>query len=390
MLRITYTSPVRGHQFHYARELHKMGCMHAFITGSPRWGHGAALPELGSRLIRRDSIQTLHLLSLRYKLPDRISYLLGKKANAHIDRSALPFAEESDIFLYYRTTGMKTANKLHASGSKTTCVMEEVNSHYDHLHTIMRREFEEIGLGKYPSNPDKRELILEAYAGADYILCPSEFVRRSFAEKGFSPDRLIKVNFGFNISVQDQNLTQKPTKEPVFRLLFVGQIHYRKGLRHAIEAFKRLKHPRKEFWIVGPITKTPGITTNGQPDGVKFTGILKGEELSKAYNMASAFVLPTLEEGQALVLGEAMAAGLPIVTTTHSGGDDLLVNRKEGFIVPPADAEALLEAFQELAESPDVAAKMGRAARMRAQELGGWDVATSNLVHELEKICNMR
>lgn len=390
MLRITYTSPVRGHQFHYARELHKMGILHAFITGAPRWGQGAALPELGTRLIRRDFIQTLHLLSLRYRLPDRTSYLLGRQANARIDRAALPYARESDVFLYYRTTGMKTANKLHASGSKTTCVMEEVNSHYDHLHAIMRREFEEIGLGKYPSNPGKRELILQAYAGADYILCPSEFVRRSFVEKGFASDRLLKVNFGFNISLLDGNAQQEATNESVFRLLFVGQIHYRKGLRYAIEAFRKLKHPKKEFWIVGPITKTPGIETSGLPDGVKFTGVLKGEELSNAYNMASAFVLPTLEEGQALVLGEAMAAGLPIVTTTHSGGDDLLVNRKEGIIVPPADAEALLEAFQELAESPDVDAKMGRAARMRAQELGGWDVATSNLVHELEKICNMR
>jgi glycosyltransferase involved in cell wall biosynthesis len=78
-----------------------------------------------------------------------------------------------------------------------------------------------------------------------------------------------------------------------------------------------------------------------------------------------------------------MAAGLPLITTTHSGGDDIMQDGVEGFIVPPADGGALLEAFQKLADSPELSQKMGEAALARAKQLGGWDVAARNLVDAL-------
>jgi glycosyltransferase involved in cell wall biosynthesis len=147
-----------------------------------------------------------------------------------------------------------------------------------------------------------------------------------------------------------------------------------------MNAFQRLKHPCKEFLIVGPKTQTTGLEGMSIPDHVRFTGILKGYQLEQAYASASAFVLPTIEEGLALVQGEAMAAGLPLITTSHSGAEDIMTHGVEGFIVPPCDSDALVDAFQCLADDPVRLKKMGAAASSKAKDLGGWDAYTRKLI----------
>ena len=98
--------------------------------------------------------------------------------------------------------------------------------------------------------------------------------------------------------------------------------------------FAQLRHPRKELVIVGPRSEPSGLEGISIPDDVRFTGVLKGDDLSQAYRTASVFVLPTLEEGLALVLGEALAHGTPVIATVNSGGADLFTDGEEGFLVP--------------------------------------------------------
>jgi glycosyltransferase involved in cell wall biosynthesis len=191
------------------------------------------------------------------------------------------------------------------------------------------------------------------------------------------------VNFGFQQPADQPAGLREKVADDVFRILYVGQLHYRKGLRYAIEAFRRLRHPRKEFVIVGPTTPITGLEKTSIPEGVRFTGALKGDELEHAYRSASIFVLPTLEDGSALVQGEAMAAGLPVVTTTHSGSDEFISDGIEGIVVPPADSRALVEAFEKLADSPSLRKQMGAHAQSAVEKIGDWDVAAGKLVTEL-------
>jgi glycosyltransferase involved in cell wall biosynthesis len=78
-----------------------------------------------------------------------------------------------------------------------------------------------------------------------------------------------------------------------------------------------------------------------------------------------------------------MVAALPVVTTTHSGGDDLIQNGIEGFVVAPAEPDQMLEALQKLADSPELCERMGRAALARSCELGDWDATAGKLVTAL-------
>jgi starch synthase len=382
-VKITYTATNRAHHYPCAVSLYRHAALHAFVSGFSRLSPRAALPEIGDAMKRHDLVQTIYVLSDRAKLPAGIVSYFEESSHKVLDRASYEWAAESDVFLYYRLTGHRTTQRLHREGAKTLCVLEEVNTHISFFHEILREEHGKLGLGKYPLREQTQRRLLEAYDQADFILCPSSFVVRSFIAKGVAPEKLIMVNFGFKQPVPWKVASRERPADDVFRILYVGQLHYRKGLRYAVEAFRMLRYPRKEFVIVGPSTPITGLEKVSIPEGIRFTGTLKGDELEQAYRSASIFVLPTLEDGSALVQGEAMAAGLPIVTTTHSGSEDFISDGIEGIVVPPADSGALAEAFEKLAACSSLRKEMGNRAQIAVAKLGDWDAAAEKLISEL-------
>ena len=384
-MKITYTSPNRSHHYPYAKAMHRAGHLAAFVCGFSRLSPRSPLQEIGSSLKRHDFIQTLFLLSLRSHKIRPLSLWLQRQSNARLDQVSYKWAKESDAFIYYRTEGLRTSRRLHAEGSKTLCIMEEVNSHIEYAREILENEFNSLGLKRKFEPENEFELRLETYEEADCILCPSDFVRRSFISKGFSPDRLIKVNFGFP-AVEVNTERKEYSKDDTFRVLYVGQLHYRKGLRYAIEAFRKLRHPKKEFVIVGPANPVTGLEKTSIPEGVTFTGPLKDEALKNQYRNASVFILPSLEEGLALVQGEALAFGVPLLITTNTGGDDIIKDGVEGFIVPPADIDSLADRLQHMADESELLNRMSANALIAAQTLGSWDVAVQKLVEGINRV----
>ena len=92
---------------------------------------------------------------------------------------------------------------------------------------------------------------------------------------------------------------------------------------------------------------------------------------------ADVFVFPSLFEGFGLVLLEAMAAGLPVITTQNTGGPDVIEEGKEGFIVPAGSVKALRSKIRWMIENRERVVEMGRQAHARAEELT-WGVYSQN------------
>jgi starch synthase len=84
-------------------------------------------------------------------------------------------------------------------------------------------------------------------------------------------------------------------------------------------------------------------------------------------------VLPSIEEGLALVQGQALACGCPVLCSTNTGGEDLFTDEIEGFIVPIRDVPALTDRMQRLADDPALQSRMSEAALHRVGTLGGWE-----------------
>jgi len=384
-MKITYTGPVRSSNYAYAQALYNVKALYAFVSGFTRLSPRAKLINVGDKLKRHDFFQTLFLGTLMMKFPMPIQRVLHSLASARLDAASYKHAVKSDAFVYYRTQGFNTSKRIHREGGRTLCIMEEVNSHAEYAKEILYPEFQRLGLDRQYDDEIDFDQRLLAYQEADYILCPSDFVVNSFIIKGFPAEKLLKVNFGFP-PIEVETTTDKYKPGAPFRVLYVGQISYRKGLRYAIDAFNRLDHPNKEFIIVGPQTVVTGLEKTTIPAEVKFTGVLKGEDLKNQYRQASCFILPSLEEGLALVQGEALSFGLPLLITTNTGGADLITDGVEGFIVPPCDTDALYDRLKQLADDPALMARMSVEAAATAKRLGSWDVAAAKLVEQIEKL----
>jgi alpha-maltose-1-phosphate synthase len=84
-------------------------------------------------------------------------------------------------------------------------------------------------------------------------------------------------------------------------------------------------------------------------------------------------VLPSIEEGLALVQGQALACGCPMISSENTGGADLFSHGIEGFFVPIRSADAIAERLQQLADDPTLRQSMSEAALRRVKSLGGWE-----------------
>jgi glycosyltransferase involved in cell wall biosynthesis len=153
-----------------------------------------------------------------------------------------------------------------------------------------------------------------------------------------------------------RGLRRRQTIEPsrdVFEVLFVGQVSFRKGVPYLLKAFEHLRHPHKRLRIVGGLQpEMERYFKLHPPDAaVAILGHLPQSALKDLMNQAHVMVLPSVEEGLAMVQAQAMACGCPVIGTTNTGAADLFIDEVEGFIVPPRDPRAIAERLQLLADN---------------------------------------
>jgi glycosyltransferase involved in cell wall biosynthesis len=348
MVKVVYNAPNRAHHYGYARELHQAGMLKAFVSGFPRYSPRAPIPEMGTALRRVDQLQTLGIACMKLRLPGFFAAELGHWSKIQLDRGARQPLQGADIFLFYNGCGLKSARWFRRQAGIT--IVEAVNSHVLVQEQLMREEYHRLGLPWRPFHRRETSRRIAEVEEADYVLLPSTFVARSFLAQGIPARRLLRVPYPMQkIAGASTAVPKPPPKDDVFRVLYVGTISVRKGLRYLIEAFRQLKHPKKELWIVGPTTNASGLENLSLSEGVKFFGPLKGDDLQAVYLQATVFCLPSIEDGFGLVLNEALAYGLPVIATENTGIEDLLPDGKGGMVVPIRDANAIGDCLNRLA-----------------------------------------
>ena len=216
------------------------------------------------------------------------------------------------------------------------------------------------------------------HALAHTVVCACEFSRASLVDQGVVPEDIVVVPYGV-----DSDLFRPAPRlsEPRFRLLFVGAIIPRKGVRYLLEAARRLHLPRGSVGLVGHLG-VPREALAPYEDLCVHVPHVPRNELPALYRQGAVFAFPTLIEGFGLVLLEAAACGLPIIATTNCGAPELFGDVPCGALVPPADLEALTESLGDLLSKPEEAREMGRQARLRAEHFT-WERYGQGLVAAL-------
>jgi len=201
---------------------------------------------------------------------------------------------------------------------------------------------------------------------ADLVLVPSTAIAESLARRGVPADRIRVVPYAADTR-RFRPSPDWPRRGTGCTFLFAGGISVRKGVHDLLRAWKLAARPGWRLRLLGSTPRDPGPLGPllDQP-GVELAGRVPHSEVPEAMAEADAFAFPSLFEGSAVVTYEALASGLPLVTTAAAGS--VARHGVEGLIVPPGDVEALAAAIERLGNDPEFRAASSAAARQRALE----------------------
>lgn len=263
-------------------------------------------------------------------------------------------------------------------------VVDAPNSHPVTYHDYTRRECdlwcpgEKLPVPSWMFARMNREL-----DRADLILCPSVFVKDTMVANGVPAEKCFLNPYGADTSIFKKREIP-PLKS---RFISVGMICTRKGHQYLFRAFAEVKRVMPEAELICVGNYRPDFRRERPRWEGTFTHYpnLPHQVLAALLTECTAFVLPSVEEGFARVLSEAMAAGLPIVASYESGATTLIQNGVEGFIVSPRDPRQIAEALIRLAQNHDVNQRMGEAARLRGAERNTWQDYGDRLLAEYQR-----
>jgi len=381
-VRIVQTSIGKFHHFNLARQFEARGMLAALFTGYPRWKLKAeGLPS--EKIQTFPWLQTLYMTKCRFGVASRwLDWELAWWANRTLDAYAAARLPACETFIGLSGAGLRTGRAAQSCGAKYIC--DRGSSHIRFQDKILSDEMRHWGFRGQAVDPRMIATEEAEYAAADFITVPSEFSRRSFIAMGVPGEKLRKIPYGV------ERRLFRPVAEPerhAFDVLAVGQISFRKGIPHLLEAFRKLKHPRKRLRLVGPVQPEMRSWLRGRNlERVEFVGRKPQPELAEIMSRAQVFVLPSIEEGFGLVLAEAMSCGCPVIATENSGGPDMVTDGVEGFIVPIRNPGAIAARLECLAQDGPLRARMSQACLERAIRHGGWNKYGESfavLCHEL-------
>ena len=191
---------------------------------------------------------------------------------------------------------------------------------------------------------------MREYDEADLILVPSNYVKNTFLEKGIK--KIEVLNFGVD-TTKFYPINFK-SNDDYFNIIFVGQLSVRKGLHYLFEILNKLGNKKIKLHIVGTETSDTKflkkLIDSDFQDNVIFYGHQNHEKLNILFNKANLFVLPSIEEGMAIVTLQSIASGCPVVVTENTGSKEFIEKYNCGKVISRDKISSLADVILELME----------------------------------------
>ena len=288
-------------------------------------------------------------------------------AETNFDRQVSRQLTSADVFQGATGQCLESLQVARKKGSLT--ILDVFTLHNERFHAETVRECALFGIRPF-QHPVLYKRILEEYQSADLIRVSSEAARQTFLERGFAPEKLFIAPPPFDVA----QFPQAHFDGSRFTVSFVGLLEPAKGFHYLIDAFRSLNRPDSELLLWGntgarrlaryvreQMTACPAIQL--RPVSVSEIGY------ENVYGISSVLVHPSLADGFGYVVGEAMASGIPVITTTATGASQWIVDGVNGYVVPPRDPDAIRDRLEYLMDHPSQLREMGRAARATMAKL---------------------
>jgi len=377
------------HSFDLAREMHARDALAGIFTGYPRFKlRHEGVP---SHLIHSfPYFQAPYMAFARLGLPGaRAMRAMENVSQVSFDGYTAARLPLCDVFVGLSGAGLKSgraAKRRH--GARYVC--DRGSSHIRYQDRVLHEEHDRWGLPFDGIDPRAIEREEAEYNEADCITVPSQFALESFVGEGVPRRKLRKLPYGVSLS---RFLPTSLPRGDRFDVLFVGGLTLRKGIPYLLRAYRRLRHPRKSLTFAGgggqeliAAMKRAGLWA----DDIVLKGHVPQMELKELMSRSHVMVLPSVEEGLALVQAQAMACGCVVIASEHTGARDLFDDVREGYIVPIRDSDALAERMQRLADDPHLRTEMSSRAAERVRVLGGWRTYGDSAARIYQETCERK
>jgi glycosyltransferase involved in cell wall biosynthesis len=308
-------------------------------------------------------VAAARLLKRSPKIPDAVMRWRNRVFDARIARRIA--RERPEVVIGHDTSCLETLRAAKAVGA--TAVLNQMIGHLAIGDAILREEAARQPLWADSLHAGAPAWLVdqcrEEALTADVILSPSPYVSETLRQVGVPEERIRLQPFG--VRIDRFRPAERPRGDGKIRLLYVGQISQRKGLSYLLDAVARLNRSDIELVLVGGLV---GAGRGLEAHRGRFRHIpnVPHHEVAELFRSADLFVYPSLHEGSALALIEAMASGLPVITTLNSG--TLARDGEDGLLVPIRDVDALAAAIARLADDHTLRQTMAASARARAEE----------------------
>ncbi len=398
-MNVTVSCAGRFHAFQLVEQLYRRKSLARFVTTTlnSRLLPNRALPaSLANDPEFRKRVTTLPLPEyLCYgirQIPSSASQSFAYfiKDNLY-DLKAAKFVEDSDLFVGWADQSLFQLREAKTRGTKT--IIERGSTHIEYQYGLLKDERARVGIivTQSATSFDAKliEKQLKEYHETDYIMVPSAFALQSFIERGISASKLLKVPYGIDLA-RFRPTNRQLSRPGSIKILFIGPVGIQKGIRYLLEAVKQLRSSglRVELTVIGQVEEEfkhwfeQSPLRNEISEHIPFVA---NSELPKYFAGHDVFCLPSLQEGLALVIGEAMASGLPVIASTNSGGSEFIRDGIDGFIINAGEVAPIVSKLEELANDPQRCYDMGRAAAERAQQFS-WDAYGEQIFETYKRV----
>ena len=367
MYKVAISVGGRFHAFHLASELFRTGNLSQLLTSYPKsFVRSCGIPpQYVDSLLAKEFIQRVWTrIPFLTNIYNPQVYLCDLFENF-----ATHYLRPSDIFVGWASFSLKPLRKAKLYGART--IIERGSTHIVYQQNILREEYQRFGIQKNPPQ-NFQKLIdkeLAEYSEADYISVPSLFAKKTFRDHGIPDRKIIHVPYGVDLSSFQKN----SKSDSVFRIIFAGGICIRKGVHYLLKAYSELNLPNSELWLIGSVDEEIKPFLKKYAGSYRLIGKVPQRELHWYYSQGSVFCILSIEEGLALVQAQAMACGLPVISTPNTGAEDIIRDGQDGFIVSIRDVEAVKEKLCYLYENSERCRMMGESAYNHIASKYSWE-----------------
>lgn len=218
---------------------------------------------------------------------------------------------------------------------------------------------------------------------AQYHIVASSFSKKAVLKGGIDEKNIFVVPYG--VEGVKFNKAKRNRTDDVLRFLFVGEVNQRKGIQEILKVAKKISNPKIEFHIVGYGSELHRELYTPYKSYVTFHGPLFADELENIYANSDVFLFPVMGEGFGLVVLEALSSGLPVICSENCVGRDVIKEGENGFVIPPCDANILLDRIMWFWKNKDKLGEMSNNAINTASQYT-WDKYNSSINQALKAI----